>query len=193
MAGRGWSQLLARQGWRGKAAASAASPLLPARAGAAMGVQHPQRGAGYSAFSSTGAAHEDHRAWRGTTVLCLQRDGKAVRGSAAAAAAAAVACTAAAVACCYARAPLVEGHASFLPRAPCPCVAAVPLTAPPLLVSCCAQVMIADGQVSMGDVVFKSNVKKVRRFGSGKAAAEGSDSEGPKTNVVAGFAGAYDQ
>ena len=41
--------------------------------------------------------------------------------------------------------------------------------------------MIADGQVSMGDVVFKSNVQKVRRFGS-TAEKEGQ--------IVAGFAGA---
>jgi ATP-dependent protease HslVU (ClpYQ) peptidase subunit len=44
-----------------------------------------------------------------------------------------------------------------------------------------SQVMIADGQVSMGDVVFKSNVQKVRRFGS-TAEKEGQ--------IVAGFAGA---
>lgn len=41
--------------------------------------------------------------------------------------------------------------------------------------------MIADGQVSMGDVVFKSNVQKVRRFGSTP------EKEG---QIVAGFAGA---
>lgn len=64
------------------------------------------------------ASHGDYRAWRGTTVLCLQRGDKAV--------------------------------------------------------------MIADGQVSMGDVVFKSNVRKVRRF-DGK--------EGKEGNVIAGFAG----
>jgi len=40
--------------------------------------------------------------------------------------------------------------------------------------------MIADGQVSMGDVVFKSNVQKVRRFG-------GTDEE--EGQIVAGFAG----
>ena len=44
-----------------------------------------------------------------------------------------------------------------------------------------AQVLIADGQVSMGDVVFKSNVQKVRRFGA---------AEGKEGNIVAGFAGA---
>ena len=41
--------------------------------------------------------------------------------------------------------------------------------------------LIADGQVSMGDVVFKSNVQKVRRFGA---------AEGKEGNIVAGFAGA---
>ena len=74
----------------------------------------------YAADPQHGArgSHGDYRAWRGTTVLCLQRGDQAV--------------------------------------------------------------MIADGQVSMGDVVFKSNVRKVRRF-DGKDGNEG--------NVVAGFAG----
>lgn len=32
----------------------------------------------YESAARAGGGHGDYRAWRGTTVLCLQRDGKAV-------------------------------------------------------------------------------------------------------------------
>ena len=96
----------------------------------------------YGGGAAAGHGHGDHRAWRGTTVLCVQRDNKAVR-------------------------------CQRLPE-PLP----LPTRAEELG---SAQVLIADGQVSMGDVVFKSNVQKVRRFGA---------AEGKEGNIVAGFAGA---
>ena len=96
----------------------------------------------YGGGAAAGHGHGDHRAWRGTTVLCVQRGNKAVRCQ---------------LSLCHCRRELRAEELGS------------------------AQVLIADGQVSMGDVVFKGNVQKVRRFGA---------AEGKEGNIVAGFAGA---